>query len=113
MVVAGAVLILLAGLFYLLRDGKPAASQSSTNQPAKPPSNDKLPRAIAPFDGDTAKEIQKEWAEHLALPSEREIILPGGVKLTLVLIPPGTFLMGSTEEEQFEEKPGIAAVVAQ
>jgi len=56
--------------------------------------------AIAPFDGDRAKKHQQAWAEYLGLSVERDFELPGGEKLTLVLIPPGEFLMGSTAEEQ-------------
>ena len=44
------------------------------------------------------------------LPIEKEVDLPGGVKLTMVLIPPGDFLMGATAEEQakFLEKAKAA-----
>jgi len=58
------------------------------------------PLAIAPFGADQAKKHQTAWADYLGVPVEREIDLPGGVKLTMVLIPPGEFLMGSTAEEQ-------------
>ena len=34
------------------------------------------------------------------MPVERDVDLGGGVKLTMVLIPPGEFMMGSTAEEQ-------------
>ena len=33
-------------------------------------------------------------------PVEEDVDLGGGVKLTMMLIPPGEFVMGSTEEEQ-------------
>jgi len=56
--------------------------------------------AKAPFDAATAERHQQAWADYLDLPVEREVDLPGGEKLTLVLIPPGKFLMGSSEEEQ-------------
>ena len=37
---------------------------------------------------------------HPSLPVDQEIDLPGGVKVAMVLIPPGEFLMGSTDQEQ-------------
>ncbi len=61
---------------------------------------DAPPPAVAPFDAATAKEHQKAWAEYLSVPIERKIDLSGGEKLTLILIPPGEFLMGSSEEER-------------
>ena len=58
------------------------------------------PPAIAPFMADEAKEHQQAWADYLDIPLEKEVELPGSPKLELVLIPPGEFLMGMTEEEQ-------------
>lgn len=58
------------------------------------------PLANAPFDAATAKTHQQAWAEYLGLPMEREVDLPGGATLTMILIPPGEFLMGSDKEEQ-------------
>ena len=58
------------------------------------------PPAIAPFDADQAKKHQQVWADYLDVPVERDFDLGDGVKLTMVLIPPGEFMMGSTVEEQ-------------
>ena len=60
--------------------------------------------AIAPFDADQAKAHQEAWAKHLGVPVEKEIVLGRDqrgldVKLTMVLVPPGEFLMGSSDEE--------------
>lgn len=61
---------------------------------------DAPPPAVAPFDAKQARSHQQAWADFLRLPLEREIDLPGGEKLALVLIPPGEFLMGTTPEKQ-------------
>jgi len=58
------------------------------------------PLAIAPFGGATAKKHQQAWADHLDQPVEEQVDLGSGVKLTMVLIPPGEFVMGSSAEEQ-------------
>ncbi len=65
------------------------------------------PLAVAPFDAATAKKHQKAWADYLGLTVEKEIDLGKGGKLTMVLIPPGEFLMGSSDEERarFLENP--------
>ncbi|MGZ0173760.1 MAG: formylglycine-generating enzyme family protein, partial [Planctomycetales bacterium] len=56
--------------------------------------------AKAPFLEPQAKAHQKAWADYLGLPVEQEVELPGGAKITFMLIPPGEFLMGSTEDER-------------
>lgn len=69
----------------------------------KPAATAKLqipPVAIAPFDAFMAKKRQQDWADHLGLPMEKVFDLTGGVKLVMVLIPPGEFLMGYTKEDQ-------------
>ena len=54
------------------------------------------PKALtAPFSKDEAKAAQQAWAKHLGKKVEEEIDLGGGIKMTFVLIPPGTFKMGS------------------
>ncbi len=54
----------------------------------------------APFAEEEAKSAQVAWAKHLARKVEEEIDLGGGVRLVVVLIPPGTFTMGSPQDEQ-------------
>ncbi len=51
--------------------------------------------AIAPFDAAQAKKHQEEWAAFLKVPVEYQ----NGIGLKFRLIPPGEFLMGSTDEE--------------
>jgi len=48
-----------------------------------------------PFDAAEARRRQEETAKALGVPVEQEIDLGDGVKMTLVLIPAGEFLMGS------------------
>jgi len=53
------------------------------------------PLAIAPFDAATARRHQEAWAEHLSVPVEFE----NSIGMQMALIPPGEFMMGSTEQE--------------
>ncbi|MFV1967506.1 MAG: SUMF1/EgtB/PvdO family nonheme iron enzyme [Pirellulaceae bacterium] len=71
------------------------AVASLPTEPGDPP-----PLAIAPFDADQAKKHQQARADHLGVPVKKDVDLGGGVKITMVLIPPGEFLMGSTDEER-------------
>ena len=60
---------------------------------------DSPPPAIAPFNAATAKKHQEAWTDYLGVPVEQDVDLGGGVKLTMVLIPPGEFLMGTSDQE--------------
>ena len=53
------------------------------------------PLAQAPFDAAQAKAHQEAWAKHLGT----EVETTNSVGMKLVLIPPGEFLMGSTDEQ--------------
>jgi formylglycine-generating enzyme required for sulfatase activity len=56
--------------------------------------------AIAPFGGEEARQHQEAWAKHLGVPVEKEFDLGNGMKLEMVLVPPGEFLMGSSDAER-------------
>ncbi len=53
------------------------------------------PLAIAPFDAATARKHQEAWAKHLGVPVE----WTNSIGVKFVLIPPGEFEMGSTQEQ--------------
>jgi formylglycine-generating enzyme required for sulfatase activity len=55
------------------------------------------PRAVVPFDAETAAEHQKAWAKHLSAP----IQLTNSIGMELSLIPPGEFSMGSPRDEEW------------
>lgn len=55
--------------------------------------SDAPPPAIAPFDAEQAKRHQEAWARHLGVPVE----YTNSVGMKFRLIPPGEFLMGSTQ----------------
>jgi formylglycine-generating enzyme required for sulfatase activity len=58
------------------------------------------PLLKAPFTEKEAKEAREAWAKYLGRKVEEEVDLGDGVKLVLVLIPPGSFTMGSPKEEE-------------
>jgi len=57
-----------------------------------------------PFDLNEARRRRKDYAEKQGLPTEVSIPLSGSAPLHLALIPPGEFLMGSPQTEEFREK---------
>ncbi len=71
---------------------EPATEGARTGKPPPP--------AVAPFDEKTAKRHQVLWSHYLGVPVEHDVDLGGGVKLTMVLIPPGEFMMGSPDAER-------------
>ncbi|WP_417385404.1 SUMF1/EgtB/PvdO family nonheme iron enzyme [Gimesia sp.] len=75
---------------------------SSTGKVTKGRSDDAPSAAIAPFDSSQAKAHQQAWAKYLGVPVEQEVELPGGEKISFMLIPPGEFMMGSGKQEKDE-----------
>ncbi len=94
----GAVLcvVLLGVLIAVLRNGDNSPLPSGEGQDEGSEAQTGPPRpAIAPFDARKARWHQRQWANHLGLPVE----WTNSVGMKFVLIPPGEFTMGSTEEE--------------
>lgn len=79
------------------KERKPIAKAQSAKSPVAQAkrTGDMPPPAIAPFDAATARKHQEAWAKYLNSPVELEG--PGG--MVFVLIPPGEFDMGPTDEE--------------
>ena len=51
------------------------------------------------FDAQQARQLQTDVVKEKGIPKDMNILLPGGVSLDMVLIPPGGFVMGSPTEE--------------
>ncbi|MCA9005753.1 MAG: SUMF1/EgtB/PvdO family nonheme iron enzyme, partial [Planctomycetaceae bacterium] len=117
LLIAGGIggLLLLLGIAFFVRPGKQdeqIAAASSVITPKKQlqapeakvvePVSSPPPVAVAPFDAAQAKAHQKAWAKYLGVPVEQEVELPGGEKISFMLIPPGEFMMGSGEQEKDE-----------
>jgi len=76
------------------KPGLPRPWQANTDSAAN--SNDQEPQlALAPFSADEAKQHQEAWAKHLGVPVETT----NSIDMKLRLIPPGEFMMGSSEDE--------------
>lgn len=95
-VVAG---MLLLGLLIWAFSGGEKTNKNGSNAAAKSKSSDGPPLAVAPLDTRQAKSHQQAWAKHLGVPVEKKVELPGGGKMTFMLIPPGEFMMGSSDLE--------------
>jgi formylglycine-generating enzyme required for sulfatase activity len=79
---------------------KPPVAKSQTPPPSPIPAQtapaSTVPSlAVAPFDAAKAKEHQEAWAQYLGVKVDME----NSIGVRFVLIPPGEFDMGSTEEE--------------
>jgi len=97
-VVCGVCLVILIGW---LRARPATTSPEMVQNNVQPPiSGKKPPILICPATPAEVKRIQKEWADYLKLPVVLEEDLGLGVKSKMVLIPPGKFRMGDTDDKE-------------
>src|SRR4051812_38758749 len=75
------------GLVVVLCLTAVSSKEASETPPPMPPK--------FPFDAATARRYQKDYADRMGLPVE----YVNGMGMTFVLVPPGTFLMGSPNDE--------------
>jgi formylglycine-generating enzyme required for sulfatase activity/tRNA A-37 threonylcarbamoyl transferase component Bud32 len=105
-VVGGALLLALLGGFFVFlltrSDRQPSTPMAQRSGKATEPSKfvepgkaerGQPPLAVAPFDEKKAKELQKQWAEHLKQP----VMGTNSIDMKLALIPPGEFGMGTED----------------
>lgn len=106
------------------KDGAVAKANGNAGEnivPPKPPGERKIVKtrpasAVSPFGMTQARQLQQEWAGYLGVPVEEDIDLGGGVKLTVVVVPPGSFQMGSPtddNEADADEKPAHRVTITQ
>ena len=87
--------ILIVGLIFSLGNGCGSSSKIDPNAPS-------LLDCTGPNGATVAmvKKSQQEWADYLGVPVETSVDLGGGLKMPLVLIPPGKFMMGAPSSEK-------------
>ncbi len=72
---------------------KPSASPT-VSAPVSTPGT-APPLAVAPFDATKAKQHQQSWASYL----KTDVVKPNSIGMQMTLIPPGEFLMGSSDKD--------------
>ncbi len=72
-----------------------AKDKLDTSEPKTNTADVAPPRAIAPFDSKQARAHQEAWAKHLGT----QVETTNSIGMKMVLVPPGEFLMGSTDEQ--------------
>jgi len=87
-------LVVVAALALCASQAAPRAPPAAASEPKRSAAA-APPWAVAPFDAQQARNQQEAWAQHLGLPRE----IPTAIGLSLALIPPGEFTMGSPPDE--------------
>ena len=90
-----AFVVVLGLLLAIVGGGKETELERDKEAARVGDEKEEPPPAIAPFDADEAKRHQQAWADYLGVPVE----ITNSIGMKLVLIPPGEFVMGSTDEE--------------
>ncbi len=102
--IAGVSILVIALSAALWSTRKPAAPTNDTTeivqsgegqQPESSSTPAPTPLAIAPFDATQARAYQEAWAKHLST----QVETTNSVGVKMILIPPGEFLMGSSDEQ--------------
>ncbi|WP_202921212.1 bifunctional serine/threonine-protein kinase/formylglycine-generating enzyme family protein [Anatilimnocola aggregata] len=99
----GGLLFLALGVWVILKDNdgnkitkvRVPEGRAPATQTVREDSKPQPPLAKAPFTAPQAKQHQLAWAKHLGTQVETN----NSVGAKMVLIPPGEFLMGSTDEQ--------------
>jgi len=60
---------------------------------------DTPPPAVAPFNAEQARQFQQQWADHLGKP----LAYTNSIGMKLTLLPPGEFVMGLSEQDEYEQ----------
>jgi serine/threonine protein kinase len=88
-----------------IQQSPPAASASGASPRSTPQPTTSPPAAVAPFDAKQARAHQEAWARYL----DTDVETTNSIGMTMILIPPGEFMMGSTDEqiEKIRRLPGM------
>jgi formylglycine-generating enzyme required for sulfatase activity/tRNA A-37 threonylcarbamoyl transferase component Bud32 len=93
------VAVLSLAFFMRSEDGRDSKGKVTTTVAAK---LERPALLAAPFDEKTAKDYQKRWGAYLG----RQVVETNSIKIELVLVPPGKYLMGSPDNEAGREGDG-------
>ncbi len=95
LLIGGGVLaaVLLAAIVVVSLKSKDRTRVSKTETPLA--ASEAPPLTVAPFDSAQAKAHQHAWAKHLGI----EVETTNSIGMKMVLIPPGEFLMGSSDDQ--------------
>jgi formylglycine-generating enzyme required for sulfatase activity len=89
----------------------PSAPVETLPRPPSPPERPPPPLLTGwPADAATATRLQREAATGLGVPPHRSLDLGEGLKLELMLVPPGSFVMGARDGDADESPAAVVEV---